>query len=480
MSTDKKTDDIKIVKTDDLAKDGQNKCPKCGATDISLNIKNGRLRCNYCRYEFDLEKLSGIESDISKLSGKVMASGAQNIAADVNDIVTFKCSSCGAEVIIDTEETLQARCHWCRHTLSVNQQIPNGSVPDMVLPFKISKNDAENEIKKFVGKRKFFANKKFKQEFTTENIMGVYFPYLVVDFNSQVSLIGQGEHLVRRYTRGTGEDQETYYDADLYNVERHFDLMIDNLTIESNKERLNNSSDKTNNIINSIMPFDIENCVKWNANFLKGFTSEKRNVNVDEIKPLVKIQAQDIARFAANDTLEYYDRGVAWENESLKIKGEQWLTAYLPVWLYSYQEEKGEKKLLHYVAVNARTNETMGSVPINKSKLFLMSLLVEILSGFAMYAIEFEYDWILLSLGFIYYFFMYNRYRNSEARHKHEIETKYHKENIQKVDTFVTKRTGLKNSKMYGANNKQITNESKTAKLLNEIIDNDEISKKIK
>ena len=27
----------KIVKTDADAKDGQNKCPKCGATDISLN-----------------------------------------------------------------------------------------------------------------------------------------------------------------------------------------------------------------------------------------------------------------------------------------------------------------------------------------------------------------------------------------------------------------------------------------------------------
>ena len=26
-----------IIKTDADAKDGQNKCPKCGATDISLN-----------------------------------------------------------------------------------------------------------------------------------------------------------------------------------------------------------------------------------------------------------------------------------------------------------------------------------------------------------------------------------------------------------------------------------------------------------
>ena len=34
---------------------GQVKCPKCGATDISLNVKTGKLRCNYCRHEFEAQ-----------------------------------------------------------------------------------------------------------------------------------------------------------------------------------------------------------------------------------------------------------------------------------------------------------------------------------------------------------------------------------------------------------------------------------------
>jgi hypothetical protein len=60
-------------------------------------------------------------------------------------------------------------------------------------------------------------------------------------------------------------------------VEREFDLTIDGLTVESSVDKLNTgASDKTTNIINSIMPFDTENCVKWNANYLKGYTSEKR------------------------------------------------------------------------------------------------------------------------------------------------------------------------------------------------------------
>lgn len=46
--------------------------------------------------------------------------------------------------------------------------------------------------------------------------------------------------------------------------------------------------------------------------------------------------------------------------------------------------KKGNKSLLHYVAVNARTKATMGSVPIHMPKLVLISALVEILGIIAM------------------------------------------------------------------------------------------------
>lgn len=461
-----------IVKTDVGAKDGQNKCPKCGATDISLNINNGHLRCNYCRYEFEQEKLDGLATDISKIQGQIMGSGAQDIVADTNDILTFKCSSCGAEVVIDTASTPIARCHWCRNTLSVNQQIPNGSIPDVVLPFKVTKELAKAQIENFVGKRKFFAHPKFKNEFTTENIMGVYFPYMVVDVNSHASFIGQGEHLVKKYTRGSGEDEETYYDADLYAVEREFDLVINGLTVESSSDRLNNSSsDKTNNVINAIMPFDIENCVKYDANYLKGYTSEKRDTNIEQLKALIDEQSKDIARFSANESIMAYDRGVAWSTQNLDVKGQQWKAAYLPVWLYSYQQVSGSKKVLHYVAVNARTKETMGSVPINMPKLLLFSLLTEILGFLAMSYMDFDNNWIFLLSGIAFFIIMFIRYRNSNARHMHETETKTQMSNLRKVDKFIESRKGLKNSRMNGANNTNVNGQSVSSKILDSIID---------
>ena len=454
-----KNNNVKVVETDAGNKNGQTKCEKCGSTDISLNTKTGLLRCNYCRHEFNAQKVEGLEDDVTKLEGEVIGSGATNIVADTNEMITLKCTSCGAEVVIDTSNATQARCHWCRNTLSINEQIPNGAVPDMVLPFKISKEEARASIEEFVKKRSFFANPIFKKEFTTQNIMGVYLPYMLVDINGHSTLKGEGEILVREYTVGSDENKTTYYDADAYKVERDFDIFINDLTVESSQDKLNhNSNDKTNNIINAIMPFDTENCVKWDSNYIKGFTSEKRDVNIDTLRDYIQTQAKDVARFQANSTLKQYNRGVRWDYENLSVKGQQWSAAYLPVWLYSYQQVKGDKKLLHYVAVNARTKETMGSVPIHMSKLITFSALVELLGFIAMILVDWDYSFIFLSLGVIFYFIFYSKYRNQNARHTHESETDTKIDKVDGSDVFIGSKKRLRNRMIEGANNHSVSN----------------------
>lgn len=266
-----------------------------------------------------------------------------------------------------------------------------------------------------------------------------------------------------------GDSTRTFYDADLYDVGREFDLTIDGLTVESSSDKLQKNSHKTNNIINSIMPFDIENAVKYNSNYLKGYNSEKRDVNVEILKPLVEVQSKDIARFSANESLKEYDRGVNWNEQDLQIKGEQWKTAYLPVWLYSYQQKKGDKDgLLHYVAVNARTKETMGSVPIHIPKLFGISALIELLCFLAYHFMaDFQYRFLFLLIGIIYFFVNYGRYRNSGARHHHETETNKKMYNLSKEDHFIRHEIGLSNSRMQGANNTDVSGTNNILKNIN-------------
>jgi hypothetical protein len=372
-----KPDPVAIDTSASELKDGLNHCPKCRSTDVRHKPGSDLLVCTFCRNEWlgeRVEERFGFGKGHDQLEGTIVTSGASDIAADAAVLCTFKCTGCGAEITINTESQMTARCHWCRHVFGVNEQVPNGAVPDAVLPFHIKKDDAVARIRQFVNKRQLFALKEFKQEFTPDNVISVYLPYMIVDSKASADVAGKGEIETRRYTRGSGKNKTTYYDADVYQVNRHVDFTVDDLPLESSRERGNlDSSSNTNNIINTIQPFDTKNAVKWNAQYLRGCSSEKRNLDVSHLQPRLADQLLSIARAQVEGSVNRYDRGVRWELEGLKVHGTRWVSMYLPVWLYSYQEKDG---MLHYIAVNGRTGETMGSVPVQQWKLILAALTV--------------------------------------------------------------------------------------------------------
>lgn len=359
-------------------RDGVNRCPKCGATDIRHRAGSDRLVCLYCRHEWAatrVEETFGLGEGIAELRGTQRASGARDIDADAEHLRSYKCAGCGAEVVINTETAMTARCHWCRHVLGVNEQTDNGAVPDAVLPFHITKDDAVARIRQFVGKRQLFALKAFKAEFTPENVVGVYLPYMVVDARGNADAAGTAEIQTRRYTRKEGKSNQTFYDADVWRVHRHVDFTVDDLTLESSAERGNLDTQRnTHNVINTILPFDTKNAVKWNASYLVGYTSEKRDRDVAHLMPRLQDQMLSIARSRMEASVARFDRGVRWEQERLDLQGTRWVSMALPVWLYSYHQPGPGGGMLHYIAVNGRTGETMGSVPVQQWKLLLAAL----------------------------------------------------------------------------------------------------------
>jgi hypothetical protein len=338
-------------------KDGANRCPQCGATDLRHKPGTDLLICAFCRHEWSAERVEeqfGLGEGHHQLKGTIIGSGARDIAADEAVLRTFKCSGCGAEVTVNTESQMTARCHWCRHVFGINEQVANGAVPDAVLPFHIRKDDAIARIRQCV-----------------------FLPYMIIDSKASADVAGNGEIETRRYTRGTGKNKTTYYDADVYSVERHVDFTVDDLPLESSSERANlDTGANTNNIINTILPFDTKNAVKWNASYLRDCSSEKRDLNVAKLQPRLADGLLSIARAQVENSVSRYGRGVRWEKENLVVHGTRWVSMYLPVWLYSYHHPNAGRGLVHYIAVNGRTGETMGSVPVQRWKLFLVSLTV--------------------------------------------------------------------------------------------------------
>ena len=338
-------------------KNGVHRCPHCGSSDVSLSAKDGELKCNFCRTVFK-GKLANPAGGVETLRGEVRGDGAGDIIPGEDIVVSFKCSSCGAEVVVNTEESLDASCHWCKHIFTVNEKLKNGAVPDLVLPFKLTKAKAQEKARECIDNMGH-VNEDFRKSFEKDGLRGVYFPYFIVDVNARMELHGMAEKTVS--VNNSFKER-----ASLYKIDREFSVYIDDLTVESSSARLNQDTMiNSNNIINAILPFDTENAVAWDANYLRGFASERRSVDIDKLKEVVALQSGDIARLLARDLIIEYDRGARWEKEHLGIKGTRWKTAYLPVWLFSYRSSSGKDTRIYYVAVNARTGEAVGCAPGN-------------------------------------------------------------------------------------------------------------------
>ncbi len=336
------------------------RCPRCGGSDVAIDLGEGKLRCNFCHTLFEGKKINKA-GGVEKLHGNVVEEGAEDIIPSDEIIVTFKCPSCGAEVVVDAAEQTSASCHWCRHIFSLVDKIPNGAVPDLVLPFKMKKITAEQKIRSCLNTYREKIDKTFYDQFSAKDIRSVYFPYFIVDVNAHETMKGDAEKVA---------DEDKDKKTPPWTIEQHYltldyDLLIDDLTVESSAARLNQNRDvNSNNIINAILPFDTENAVAWDANFIRGVAAEKRSVNTSRLKEIVVLQSGDIARHEVMKKIPDYTRGARWDDEHLSLKGLKWKAAYLPVWLYSYERE-GDKRI-YYIAVNARTGETAGSMPAPK------------------------------------------------------------------------------------------------------------------
>ena len=458
-----------ILETKGNLKNGQQFCPNCGANETYFEPSVGKLFCPYCETIFDEKKLE--QTETNTLEGNVIGTGARKIEKDFNDIVAVRCNGCGAEVLINTKETTIKRCHWCRGILSINERIPNGTIPDAILPFKITKEEAKEEIDKFVKSKSFFALPKFKEEYKIDNIMGVYLPYMLIDANISGDFEGIGEktatHMDRVKIERARIATATETEVNAYIVKRKFDMTIEDLAIETSSDKIDKTDElKTNNIINSIMPFDTENCVRFQSNYLTGFTSENRDISIEELNKKALAQIKDVARHTLNKKLNYYDRGIKWDKEDIDIKGIRWISAYLPVWIYSYYDKKNKQQ--HYIAVNGRTKELMGSIPVNKSGLFAISAFLEafaLLISLNILIATNNLQTLIIALflcliGPIYYKVTYESYRNNDARHKYEKETKTTIKITEITDRFTRARKNLPDYKIIGQNNTRVDGEN--------------------
>ena len=291
---------------------------------------------------------------------------------ETDSIVRLKCESCGAEVVVNTISSLQMKCPWCRNVLSINTAQKNGSVPDGILPFKISKEEASNIMKEYLSDKKFFAAPKFKKELNLEEIKGVYFPYFLVDINADVEFEAIAEKTLLNEPNKTLGRKKEYQEIERYLLKKRFQITIDNHILESKSTQLKYDwEESTNNIMNAILPFDTEDASVFDANYLSDYIAIRRDLNNEVLNEKLEEEIQTISINSLIEDLNNYDRGFKTKKNQVFVRGTSWKSIYCPIWLYSYRHIYKGKPQMNYIAVNARTGKVMGSIPMSAPLLYL-------------------------------------------------------------------------------------------------------------
>ncbi|MCQ2748643.1 MAG: hypothetical protein MJ246_01105 [Clostridia bacterium] len=89
--------------------------------------------------------------------------------------VVYSCPSCGAELVTD-ENTTATKCVYCKSTTVIKDKMKGEFLPDQVIPFLKTKQDAINGFKSCL-KGKWFAPSKFSNPKNINEITGVYVPF---------------------------------------------------------------------------------------------------------------------------------------------------------------------------------------------------------------------------------------------------------------------------------------------------------------
>jgi ribosomal protein S27E len=374
---------------DDSAK--KIKCPGCGATEIVFNAATGKFRCEFCGKESE-PNVQGVLTlvttldDAKKLEGHHLSPGMGELRQPEEEVVSFRCPSCKAEMSVETNsDTGSISCHWCRHVISVANKINNGARPDCVIPFTVPKPDAEKFIRAYLDKHKFYADPVFTNTFKTDMIRPVYLPYAMCDFHLESLHSGEAAIFIRSRTVSQGKNSsKTVYDYDMYSFVRKFHLYINDLLVEANwkyaKIRGKSMAEDSRNIVNSVLPFDTSKIVDYDPKVLKGdYRAEFRDMSFDDMKNNVKDQFEDISVFNALKTMTQYTSGHKFLNNKIDFIGDRVDSVLCPLWLYSYQDQKGK---LSYICVNGQTGETAACIPVHKGKLIFFSAIVEVVAFF--------------------------------------------------------------------------------------------------
>lgn len=351
------------------------KCPNCGGP-LTFEPSDQKFHCPYCLSIFTADEVSEFEA---KQKAAQMKDEAPTAATGTDDSANaqappeatattdsdaagnmelYLCPSCGAEIVTDAT-TAATYCYYCHNPVVLQGRLSGKFLPDKVLPFTVSKDEA---TKKFLAwsQSKQFVPKAFFNADQVEKLTGVYFPYWNTNAEAEGGINGMGTSL-RVWIVGDIEYTETKQ----YEVRRAGKIKFRDLV----KNALSKNTQQK--MVESVQPFHLDQAVNFKDQYLSGFQAEKRDIEYDALQKNLQGELKGYAENLLRGTVGTFSSFVV-NNSHLEMVDQQKEYMLLPVWLVTYQADDDRKKTYYY-AMNGQTGKVAGILPISYKKLGLVS-----------------------------------------------------------------------------------------------------------
>ena len=329
------------------------KCPNCDG-GLIFDPESGNYACEYCLSKFTQDELMA-ESLSAETVQAVDAPVQETESESVQEsALVYHCPSCGAEVITD-ETTAATYCFYCHNPIVLEGKLSGEYLPNGIIPFKITKDEAVEKFHEWIQKKKFVA-KGFYSKKNIEKLSGVYFPYWLYDCVTNSTMNGSARD-VRVWRVGDLE----YTETKLYSINRVGKISYKNLP----KTALQKAQ---NAMLKGIFPYEFSALEKFHMGYLSGFQAEKRDIDKDTLSKEIHAEIQKYAEKRMRNTVSGHTSFNV-ETQNHTIAKEEFKYTLLPVWVMTYRQSGNQ---VYYFAMNGQTGEIVGKLPINRKKLWML------------------------------------------------------------------------------------------------------------
>lgn len=313
------------------------KCPNCGG-GLQFNPEKQKYDCEYCLSEFTQQELEKLRPE------------AESSAA-----VLYHCPSCGAEIVTD-ETTAATFCYYCHNPVILSGRLSGEYNPDYVIPFQIDREKATAIFSAWM-KKKRYVPKAFYSQDQIEKISGVYFPYLMYSCRVDGELEARADRL-RVWVSGNYR----YTETQTFDVAREGRMEIRHVA--------RNALKKANRqLVEGVLPYDMESLQPFTAGYLAGFVAERRDMEQRDFSEEVCGEVRQFAIDSLRNSIGTYDR-VNVQRAAADLKDEKWEYALLPVWTLTYRDQV--KNEMYYFTINGQSGKVCGKLPVDKRKLLIL------------------------------------------------------------------------------------------------------------